>query len=119
MHNYTNQRVIIIGLFLENTLTYNMNPPFLNDSNHDAEQLLKSVSLKEKIGQLFMVAAASNFEQPTESLASSMRNSRYNMDPEHVKKLVREYHVGGLIFLYKSDPKTQREYIDMYQKEAK
>jgi len=102
-------------------LTFNafaVNPPFL-EPNQRAQALLKTLTLREKIGQLFMVAAASNFEQPTESLATAMRKCPYNIDPDHIKKLVREYHIGGLIFLFKSDPKTQLEHIDMYQKEAK
>lgn len=96
-----------------------MTPPFLQDSETDAAAILKTLTLPEKIGQLFMVAAASNFDQPTESLATQLRKSPYNMEPEHVKKMIKDYHAGGVIFLFQSDPKTQREWIGMYQKEAK
>lgn len=71
------------------------------------EQILAKMSLRQKIGQLFVVAAASNFSQPTEVLASSMLFSPYNMQTEHIEMLIKDYHVGGVIFLYKSDPATQ------------
>ena len=96
-----------------------MNPPFLENSETDAAAMLKKLTLPEKIGQLFMVAAASNFDQPTESLATMLHTSPYNMDPEHVKKMIKDHHAGGVIFLFQSEPKTQREWIGMYQKEAK
>lgn len=113
-HLYTSICVLLMTCNL-----YAMHPPFLNDSGAQAEVLLKKLTLPEKIGQLFVVAAASNFDQPTESLATALRKCPYNMDPEHIKKMIREYHVGGVIFLFQSDPKTQREWINVYQKETK
>lgn len=93
---------------------------FMHDNNQDSiAAQLSQMSLKEKIGQLFIVAAASNFNQPTETLASSMHNCPYHMDKEHVLKMIREYHVGGVIFLYKSDPATQRAYIQEFQAASK
>lgn len=83
------------------------------------EELLTRMSLREKIGQLFVVAAASNFSQPTESLASAMTKSRYTMDPDYVENLVREHGIGGVIFLYKSDPATQMKLAKRFNDAAR
>src|ERR1700761_5496600 len=72
-----------------------------------AEQTLQKMSLKEKIGQLFVIAAASCFDQSEELLASAMAKSAQDMSVENVEKMIREYHVGGLIFLFKSTPDKQ------------
>ena len=94
-------------------------PPFLQHKNIWAEQMLKSMTLQEKIGQLFVVAAVSDFEQPNEILASSLMASPYIMDEEHVATLIEKYHVGGVIFLYKSDPETQMALTEKFQKKSK
>lgn len=79
------------------------------------EQMLKALSLREKIGQLFFVAAASCFDQPTEQLASSMKACPYKMDPEYIAFLIKEYKVGGVIFLYKSSPELHKEFVEHFQ----
>lgn len=93
-------------------------PPFLANNNQWAEKTLASLTLQQKIGQLFVVAAASNFDQPNELLASSMFASPYKMDEEYVNALIKNYHVGGVIFLYKSDPKKQMALTEQFQKLA-
>lgn len=85
----------------------------------DPEKTLKQLSLREKIGQLFIVAAASNFNQPTEQLASSLQACPYTMDEDHVMKMISDYHVGGVIFLYKSDPVTQMALTKKFQHAAR
>ncbi len=94
-------------------------PPFLQHKNIWAEQMLKSMTLQEKIGQLFVVAAVSDFEQPNEILASSLMASPYIMDEEHVATLIEKYHVGGVIFLYKSTPQKQLALTATFQKLSK
>lgn len=83
------------------------NPPFLTQTTDWASETLSSLTLKEKIGQLFVVAAASDFNQPTESLATALFKCPYMMDHAYIKMLVDEYHVGGIIFLFKSTPEKQ------------
>lgn len=80
------------------------------------EDRLAELSLREKIGQLFVVAAASNFEQPTEQLASSLARCPYNMDPDYIEYLIKEYAVGGVIFLFKSDPATQKQVLKRFKR---
>ena len=79
-----------------------------------AERTLNAMNLKEKIGQLFVIAAASCFDQPEESLASAMAKSAQNMDPEYVEHLIKDYHVGGLLFLFKSTPDKQVNFMNRY-----
>lgn len=52
-----------------------------------ADSVLHQMSLDEKIGQLFMIAAYSN------------KNENYENELE---KQIRQYHVGGLIFFLTS-----------------
>ncbi|MCL5876012.1 MAG: serine hydrolase, partial [Candidatus Dependentiae bacterium] len=55
------------------------------------------------------------FEQQEEALATAMFKSPYTMDPDYIKKLITQYHIGGLIFLYKSTPDKQIDAINEYQ----
>lgn len=64
---------------------------------------LNNMSLDEKIGQLFMIAAYSN------------RTPHYE---EEIEKAVREYHIGGLIF-FQGQPARQVELTNRYQKASK
>lgn len=113
------KKLFCIGLSMILSLAASQ-PPFLTAANNqELKEHINKMPLKEKIGQLFVVAAASNFNQPTEALASSMRSCPYQMDEEHVMKMITEYKVGGVIFLFKSDPKTQRAYIDKFQAASK
>lgn len=93
--------------------------PFLNHPSAHAQELLHSMTLREKIGQLFMVAASSIFYAPDDPLAPTQKDSPYNIDPEHIKRLIRECHIGGLIFLFKSEPDLQITALKMYQHESK
>lgn len=63
------------------------------------KQKIASMSLDEKLGQLFMVAAYSN------------------KGPEHereIQQLVKEEHIGGLIF-FQGSPKEQARLTNLYQ----
>jgi beta-N-acetylhexosaminidase len=79
-------------------------PPFLLDSSNTwVNRQLKSMSLNEKIGQLFMVAAYSN-------KGESHKNS--------IQKLVSKYGLGGLIF-FQGGPVRQARLTNYYQRKAK
>jgi len=63
------------------------------------DSVLNNLTLNEKIGQLFMVAAYSN------------------KGPEHsqqIMQLIRKHHIGGLIF-FQGDPNTQAKLTNIYQ----
>ena len=68
-----------------------------------ADSILHQMSLDEKIGQLFMIAAYSN------------KNENYENELE---KQIRQYHVGGLIF-FQGKPTQQIKLTNRYQKAAK
>lgn len=99
--------------------TWCTQPPFLEQPSLHAKELLASMTLREKIGQLFMIPVTSIFYTPDDLLFSTQRDSPYNIDPQYIKMLIRDYHVGGLIFLFKSEPDLQRNALQMYQQEAK
>lgn len=77
-------------------------PPPVISSTIDVrwyEQVIKGMTLDEKIGQLFMVAAYSN------------------KDAAHTKQiedLIENYHIGGLIF-FQGDPLKQAYLTNYYQ----
>ena len=78
-------------------------PPFYMDKSVWADSLMNKMTVREKIGQLFMAAAYSN------------------KGPEHINEinsLIKEYHIGGLIF-FQGDPVTQAELTNQYQEIAK
>ncbi|MDD3004075.1 glycoside hydrolase family 3 N-terminal domain-containing protein [Flavobacterium sp.] len=67
------------------------------------DSLYNQMSLEEKIGQLFMVAAYSN------------KDTVHN---NSIEKLVSNYKIGGLIF-FQGGPKRQANLTNRYQKKAK
>jgi beta-N-acetylhexosaminidase len=83
-----------------------MDPLLTNDSSQQeawVQQQLKSMTLNEKIGQLFMVQAYSN------------------KGAVHVKSLlkkIKKHKVGGLIFM-QGTPENQVRLNNRYQKESK
>lgn len=68
-----------------------------------AEDMLDTMSLDEKIGQLFMVAVYSNKDKEYE---------------EKIGRLIRQYHLGGLIF-FQGEPVRQAEMTNNFQKISK
>lgn len=67
------------------------------------QAMLRAMTLDEKIGQLFMVPAYSG-------------KSRYGSpNPGEIKKLIREYKVGGVIFM-QGGPKQQAAQIAAFQR---
>lgn len=67
------------------------------------EETLRSMSLDEKIGQLFMIAVYSN------------KGEEYE---EKIEQLIKEYQVGGLIF-FQGEPVKQVHATNRWQKAAK
>ena len=84
--------------------SYSIEPPYLKDtSNVWVDSILKSMTLEEKIGQLFMVAAYSNKEETAYQI---------------IDKYIKEYKVGGLIF-FQGTAQKQAELTNRYQAESK
>lgn len=78
-------------------------PPFYVSNTHWADSVFKTLTPDERIAQLFMVAAYSN------------------KDKKHfkeIKKLVKEYKIGGLIF-FQGGPVRQAMLANTYQAYSK
>lgn len=81
-----------------------VSPPFLElEDTKWTDSLLANMSLDEKIGQLFMVAAYSN------------RTAAHEAE---ISKLITENHIGGLIFM-QGGPLRQVRLNNLYQSKAK
>lgn len=76
---------------------------------------ITQLSLDEKIGQLFMVAAVSDEELNKEFMATSC----YLMNKEYVAQLIQQYHIGGIIFLGRSTKQKQIELTRYFQSLSK
>lgn len=74
-------------------------PPFLLSETQWADSVLAQMSLDEKIGQLFMVAAYSN------------KDSKHVYE---IDSLIQNYHIGGLIFM-QGGPVRQANLNNHYQ----
>jgi beta-glucosidase-like glycosyl hydrolase/CubicO group peptidase (beta-lactamase class C family) len=74
-------------------------PSLKNDKNNWVDSVYKSLSLEQKLGQLFMVAAYSGGE-------------KYNQ--ELIEQLITQNQIGGLIFM-QGTPLAQAEQTNKYQ----
>ncbi|MCF0057667.1 glycoside hydrolase family 3 N-terminal domain-containing protein [Dyadobacter sp. CY356] len=78
-------------------------PVIVLPENQWVDSTLKSLTLEEKIGQLFMVATFSNREEA---------NTRY------IDRLIDDFHLGGLIF-FQGGPVRQAQLTNHYQAHSK
>ncbi len=67
--------------------------------NYWVDSVLKAMSLEEKIGQLFMVAAYSN------------KDAKHRA---YIDKLIKNHHIGGLIF-FQGGPERQVDLVNHFQ----
>ncbi len=77
------------------------------------QDTLANFSTREKIGQLFMVATLSDHSSGINDALCS--RTPYKMDQEYIEHLMREYHIGGLIFLGLGTPEQHVSYVNHYQ----
>jgi len=84
-----NQYKIILLLFI----------PFQLQATITIDQL----TLDQKIGQLFMVAAVAD----EEIAQACIQRKPYRLDKEYIEELITQYHIGGIIYLGKSDIQKQ------------
>lgn len=85
------------------------------------QETIAAMTLEQKIGQLFMVPTASSLKESQdmiELLASRGHGCPYNLDHDYIHKLIRDYHIGGLIFLYANAPDAQVECINKFNSES-
>lgn len=76
---------------------------------------LNAMSLEQKIGQLFMVAVVSD-----ESLNKTfIKGTCYCVEAEYVSHLIKDYHVGGIIFLGVATKDTMLQKIKLFQEMSK
>ncbi|REE80487.1 beta-glucosidase-like glycosyl hydrolase [Lutibacter oceani] len=75
----------------------------VEDQEKWVENIMNKLSLDEKIGQLFMIQAYSNKDK---------KHTAY------VKKMIKKYHIGGLIFM-QGTPEKQAELTNTYQATSK
>lgn len=78
-------------------------PVFMEETEIWSDSVLKTMTLKERIGQLFMVAAYSN---------------KGKSHVQEIEKLITENHIGGLIF-FQGGPVRQARLTNQYQSKAK
>jgi len=96
-----------INFNTENTAKYfpkpDIDPAFIDIDSQWVDSIYATLSLKEKIGQLFMVAAYSNKDQD---------------HIDEVSNLINEYNIGGLIF-FQGGPNRQLDLTNYYQSISK
>ena len=76
-----------------------LNPPFFDTNTIWVDSVMQALTPDQRIAQLFMVAAYSN---------------KGEMHKESISKLVKEYHIGGLMFL-QGGPIRQARLTNHYQ----
>jgi beta-N-acetylhexosaminidase len=93
--------IVYLVIFLSGATMAKEYPRFLKYSNdHWVDSLMNTLTLDQKIGQLFMIQAYSNSKsQKTEEL---------------IKQIIR-FHVGGIIFM-QGGPLTQAKICNSFQK---
>lgn len=75
------------------------------------EKLLASLTLDQKIAQLFMLAVVPDEDVNIEF----MRRSPYKMNREHVQKMIEQHGVGGIIFMGSGTPQLVKTAIEHFQ----
>ncbi len=83
--------------------TNHLKPIFADQESSWVDSVFNGLTLEQKIGQLFIVAAYSNQQQ-----------GGY----ERIENLIENYHIGGLIFM-KGEPVMQAKLTNTYQNISK
>ena len=64
---------------------------------------IQKLTLDQKIGQLFMIAAVTEEEIAADCIAKK----NYRMDKEYIEDMILYHYIGGIIYLGKSDKEKQ------------
>lgn len=99
---------LLFGILFISSISYSQknNPLQTQDSiaqKQWVDSIMQQMSLKEKIGQLFMVAAYSNRDEAHQ---------------KSIEKLIANEHIGGLIFM-QGTPSKQAKLTALYQSKSK
>ncbi|MEX0848888.1 MAG: glycoside hydrolase family 3 protein [Candidatus Dependentiae bacterium] len=81
----------------------------------DMEQLMATMTIEQKIGQLFMVASVSDISINQ----MFMQRTPYQVNPDYIKNMITEYYVGGVIFLGDATQDTMHKTVHEFQQLAK
>lgn len=97
--------IILLLLFTSLSLVEDdakIDPPFLQKNTPWADSVHASMSLDQKIGQLFSVAAYSNRDKKHE---------------QEIIELIEKYHIGGLTF-FQGGPVKQAQLTNIFQSKS-
>jgi len=72
---------------------------------------IENLTLDQKIGQLFMVAAVADEKIGKDCIKSKS----YRMDKKYIEELITTYHIGGIVFLGRSNVEKQIERTHYFQ----
>ncbi|VAW25063.1 Beta-hexosaminidase, partial [hydrothermal vent metagenome] len=102
------KKLLIISIFLIFATNYGqqIDPLLSTDINKQekwVENIMSKLTLNEKIGQLFMIQAYSNKDK---------KHTAY------IKRMIKKYHIGGLIFM-QGTPEKEVRLTNLYQKKSK
>ncbi|WP_299782225.1 glycoside hydrolase family 3 N-terminal domain-containing protein [uncultured Formosa sp.] len=102
------KKLIIVSVFLVCVSTYAQQHKPLQTQNTEhqkkwVDSVFKTLTLDQKIGQLFMIQAYSN---------------RDEKQTNFIKKMIKEYQIGGLIFM-QGTPEKQVKLTNLYQSKSK
>jgi len=102
------KKIIIASIFLSLATSYGqqIDPLLTSDAKNQekwVDSIMKKLTLKQKIGQLFMIQAYSNKEE--------------NHTAE-IKKTIKKYRIGGLIFM-QGTPEKQAQLTNVFQSVSK
>ncbi|MDC1237040.1 serine hydrolase [Polaribacter sp.] len=98
--------LLLLTLIGSNIVAQRLDPLRTTDfeaQNIWVDSIINTMSIDEKIGQLYMVQAYSNLDQKHE---------------DFITEMITKYHVGNLIFM-QGTPKKQAELTNEYQNTAK
>ncbi|MFK5959168.1 MAG: glycoside hydrolase family 3 N-terminal domain-containing protein [Lutibacter sp.] len=102
------KKILILSFLLFLTASYGQQQEPLTtidikNQNKWVDSIMNRLSIDQKIGQLFMIQAYSNKDK---------KHTAY------VKKMIKKYHIGGLIFM-QGTPKKQVSLTNIYQSKSK
>jgi beta-N-acetylhexosaminidase len=89
--------------------------PLFFQASDDIKSYVQTLSLDQKIGQLFIATAV--VDESINGLL--MLRKQYRVDKEYIASLISDYHIGGIIWLGNSLPSKQKERTQFFQEYSK
>jgi len=102
------KKILFVSFLLFLTISYAQQQEPLStidieNQNKWVDSIMNRLNIDQKIGQLFMIQAYSNKDK---------KHTAY------IKKMIKKYHIGGLIFM-QGTPKKQVNLTNIYQSKSK